>query len=140
MRTMLHIKNKGILEISPTKIFLDLDVRESDTAVPSVDVDEKLDEYYSDFSNFYQEDKNSIESMLSSFWQRYIKHQEAVRFDLQASEQLFDLCPPYTLADIKARFKALAQKMHPDRGGDAKAFIDLQNAYACLKAYLKGAN
>lgn len=36
-------------------------------------------------------------------------------------------------SDIKKAYKALAQAMHPDKGGDQQSFTDLQWAYAILK-------
>ena len=36
-------------------------------------------------------------------------------------------------SDIKKAYKALAQAMHPDKGGDQQTFTELQWAYAILK-------
>lgn len=36
---------------------------------------------------------------------------------------------PCTVADVKRAFRLLAKDAHPDRGGDAKEFIEIQSAY-----------
>ena len=42
--------------------------------------------------------------------------------------------PPYAgIAEIKQRFRALAQQYHPDHGGDAERFVELVNVYERLK-------
>ena len=42
--------------------------------------------------------------------------------------------PPYAgIAEIKQRFRALAQQYHPDHGGDAELFIELVSVYERLK-------
>jgi DnaJ domain len=42
--------------------------------------------------------------------------------------------PPYAgIAEIKQRFRALAQRYHPDHGGDTERFIELVTIYERLK-------
>ncbi len=46
--------------------------------------------------------------------------------------KLLDLLglPPYAgILDIKKRFRELAMRYHPDRGGDAEKFIELMDTY-----------
>ncbi len=46
--------------------------------------------------------------------------------------QLLDLLglPPYAgLQDVKKRFRELAMRFHPDRGGDAEKFMELMDTY-----------
>jgi hypothetical protein len=50
---------------------------------------------------------------------------------------LFDLRPPVRLADVKARYKALAKRLHPDANGGDKAAEErlklVNQAYTILK-------
>jgi DnaJ domain len=51
--------------------------------------------------------------------------------------QLLDLLglPPYAgLAEVKKRFRELAMRYHPDRGGDADKFIELMDTYTQITA------
>jgi molecular chaperone DnaJ len=42
------------------------------------------------------------------------------------------IAPDSTMADIKAAYRELAKKFHPDRGGDPRLFCDIQEAYDVL--------
>jgi hypothetical protein len=54
--------------------------------------------------------------------------------------QALDLCPPVSLTEVKARYKELAKRLHPDlNGGDAAAEERLKRinqAYAVLRKAL----
>lgn len=47
------------------------------------------------------------------------------------------LRPPVTLEDVKQSYHALAVRMHPDRGGDAAAFVRLQKAFEEATEYVR---
>ena len=47
------------------------------------------------------------------------------------------LLPPVTLEDVNQAFKAKAMAAHPDRGGDAKTFIAVKQAYEDAREYVK---
>lgn len=135
LRSLLLAAGEGTLEISPTKISLRKTQLKQDTTELSVDFDDtKLDEYYSDFTNIFKEDEASVDNMLAGFWKRYAEDQAYRRMDVNASMTLFQLNDDFTMQDLRKRFRVLAQKLHPDKGGDAEAFNELQDAYACLVA------
>ena len=46
---------------------------------------------------------------------------------------LLGLPPDADERDVKCRFRELAKKHHPDKGGDAASFIELMNAYERLQ-------
>jgi DnaJ-domain-containing protein 1 len=56
----------------------------------------------------------------------------------QAALQVFDLAPPFTLVRLKARYKELVKKHHPDANGGDKAAEErlkiINQAYSTLKA------
>jgi hypothetical protein len=60
------------------------------------------------------------------------------RSPLEKALALFDLTPPLTLAGLKARYKELVKRHHPDvHGGDKAAeerLKDINQAYSTLKA------
>ncbi len=47
------------------------------------------------------------------------------------------LLPPVTLEDVHQAYKAKAMAAHPDRGGDAKTFIAIKQAYEDACEYVK---
>ena len=53
---------------------------------------------------------------------------DATIYDPSLLEQL-GLLPTADEADVKKRFRELAMKHHPDKGGDAEKFINLMNVY-----------
>jgi len=52
--------------------------------------------------------------------------------DREVARELMGLGAGADLDQIKRRFRALAHDLHPDRGGDPRAFHDLQVAYRLL--------
>ena len=60
------------------------------------------------------------------------------RSPLEKALALFDLAPPLTLAGLKARYKELVKRHHPDtHGGDKEAeelLKEINQAYSMLKA------
>lgn len=51
-----------------------------------------------------------------------------------AALQMFELPADATLEQIKAQFRKLSKKYHPDTGGSAEQFTQLQSAYEALSA------
>ena len=50
--------------------------------------------------------------------------------------KLLGLTQAATLADLNRAFRARARTLHPDRGGDPRAFQELNNAHQRLKEAL----
>jgi hypothetical protein len=56
-----------------------------------------------------------------------------------SSSPAFDilgLTPPFTIDDVKAAYRAKAKESHPDAGGDANAFNQVETAYRTALASL----
>lgn len=49
--------------------------------------------------------------------------------------RLLGLGPPYAVADVKQAYRTRALRLHPDAGGDASQFRQLQEAYERALAY-----
>ncbi|MCP5326441.1 MAG: DnaJ domain-containing protein [Oceanospirillaceae bacterium] len=89
-----------------------------------------LREYYLDLSQLFGTTQTSVNNMLDdAFHKIYAAPEKA-----QALACL-NLCEPVTLSAIKQRYRQLAQRHHPDKGGDPARFMQLQHAMHTLKQY-----
>ncbi len=116
------------LNISATRIFL-RKCTGGDTSVhPSTDnSNAKLKEYYLEWSNLIEMSQQSVEQLLDEFWIKYYaidKRSDALK--------LLGLSAQASHKEIKTKFKNLAARHHPDKGGDADTFIQIRNAYEIL--------
>ncbi|MEC8444590.1 MAG: DNA-J related domain-containing protein [Pseudomonadota bacterium] len=97
----------------------------SDTAHPAEH--DPLAAYYLDLANL-DISTDDIEALLNQFWTTY----------LSGSTQPDDLAilnleAPVTMLEIRRQYRRLAAQHHPDKGGDAATFCELQGAYERLK-------
>lgn len=91
-----------------------------------------LRDYYLDFSQLENATEGSVNKLINQFWERYIASDES-------SEALdfFSLEHPVTAKEIKQRYRSLAMKHHPDRGGDPQAFQRVNWAFGVLQRVYK---
>ena len=90
--------------------------------------DEKLADYYLDWTNYYESGQQDIENLLNGFWDKYFaldKRNNALQFLGLASESDW--------GDVQISYRRLAKKYHPDMGGNASDFIKLREAYELLR-------
>lgn len=116
------------LDISPLKIHLVIASHQSSNSEITESDNAKLSEYYLDWSNFENTDKEDVEKLLESFWKLYIntdKRSEALTV-LKLEE---DACNK----TINQRYRELAAIHHPDKGGDSMTFIRIRQAFEILK-------
>ncbi len=121
-------EDKARLHISATRIYLKK-FTDGDTYVhPSTDnSNAKLKEYYLEWSNLIEMSQQSVEQLLDEFWIKYYaidKRSDALK--------LLGLSAQASHKEIKTKFKNLAARHHPDKGGDADTFIQIRNAYEIL--------
>jgi hypothetical protein len=95
----------------------------TETQLSQVD---ELAAYYLDWQNFNQTEED-IEALLNSFWERML----LVNFE-DSDLATLGLVHPVTVAEIKQRYRQLSQQHHPDKGGDADRFVEIQQAYQRL--------
>lgn len=105
---------------------------------PSIPVEQKLPDtdisytelrsYYSDLSNLYSANSDTVADTLASFWKRY----NALEDSTSALAELGLSCDA-GWHEIQQKYRELAQRHHPDRGGDSKKFVSIREAYLCLK-------
>lgn len=116
------------LNISATRIFLKKCTGGDTSVHPSTDnSNAKLKEYYLEWSNLIEMSQQSVEQLLDEFWIKYYaidKRSDALK--------LLGLSAQASHKEIKTKFKNLAARHHPDKGGDADTFIQIRNAYEIL--------
>jgi len=98
-------------------------------ASQSIDEHNPLNDFYLDEKNLHLS-PDEVAEMQKVFWQRYLaieQKAESIKV-LQLENQV-----PLTLKKIKQQFQKLAQKYHPDKGGDANYFQRVKRAYEELK-------
>lgn len=93
---------------------------------------DRLAAYYQNIENLFQTSESDVEAMLTHFFDRLLNpHQRA--------EALKTLGLPATcqsLATVRSRYRELAMRHHPDRGGCARDFQAIQSAWQYLKKVL----
>lgn len=87
-----------------------------------------LREYYLDIDQLTNTDANDVARLLGDFWMRYLalESRAAALAELGLSE-------PTDLNTIRRRYRELAMRLHPDRGGDPEAFRRLVSARRVLE-------
>ncbi|GGN36585.1 MULTISPECIES: DNA-J related domain-containing protein [Marinomonas] len=118
----LSINAMRIQLLSATQINLSQNTTLSDS------VDAKLAAYYLDWSEYEKTDADEVSRLLNSFYKGISLpgNRDSALKTLQ-----IDSTNP-TKATIKQQYRKLAQKHHPDRGGDQDIFIGLRQAYEYL--------
>lgn len=123
LRDELWSSAQAYLDIGPLNISL-LDYRVGESSLMKVDA---LREYYLDLEQLEQTSSEEVDNMLASFWSRMTCDD----FRKEALEEL-GLVDPVGEAAIKKRYRELAMKHHPDRGGDKEKLQSINLAMANL--------
>jgi len=86
-----------------------------------------LQAYYLDLDNLDGMDADQVESLLGDFWRRFAR--AGPRADALA---VLGLSDPASATDIKAAYRRLVMRHHPDRGGDKATLQRLNRAMESL--------
>jgi len=89
--------------------------------------DDPLHRYYLDLEQLKAVDRTAVEAMLERFW----KGLDGRRARQKALAEL-DLSDPVGLDEIRERYRRLAARHHPDRGGDPIRMQRLNAAWRVL--------
>ncbi|WP_444994815.1 DNA-J related domain-containing protein [Aliikangiella sp. IMCC44359] len=90
---------------------------------------DELRKFYTNKDNLQLSESEIIE-MQKAFWEKYLAiDQKAKALKVLGLESLESI----DAATVKKRFNELAQKHHPDKGGEQDYFIELRDAYNHLK-------
>jgi len=99
-----------------------------DRSIAPYTADAALRDYYLDATQLEAASEDSVNKLLSQFWERYIATDES-----SEALQLFSLEHPATQKEIKQRYRILAMEHHPDRGGKPEIFQKVNWAFGVLQ-------
>ncbi len=117
---------RQVLELSPLCIRLSATVAPG-LCQPAQDDSSALRDFYLDWSHYHHTEAADVAALLADFWRR------AGRSDERSAALRSLQLPEDADADaITRRYRQLAARHHPDRGGDSEAFIRARQAYECL--------
>lgn len=130
LQSSLWQEENLLLNISALRIHLQsaTQIQHSATTYLSDSVDAKLAAYYLDWEEYEKTDADAVAQLLKSFYKGI--SQPGNRDSALKTLQIKISNP--SKSDIKQQYKKLAQKHHPDRGGDQDVFIGLRQAYEYL--------
>ncbi|MCK4704833.1 MAG: DnaJ domain-containing protein [Gammaproteobacteria bacterium] len=123
----LWLEEQLLLEIAPLKIQLIFNITRSDNSQLSEVVNGKLSEYYLDWSQLENTDKEAVEALLESFWKLYLNAENRT-----AAFEILELEENASDEKINRRYRQLARQHHPDKGGEPALFIRIRQAYETL--------
>ncbi len=87
--------------------------------------------YYLNPKHYFETQESEITDMLTTFWKKYLAQDEK-----QASLKTLGLPNDANAHMLKQQYRRLAQKHHPDKGGCAKRFNEIQAAKELLERCL----
>lgn len=91
-----------------------------------------LRQYYLDLNNLLITTPDDVNTLLSSFWQRFLAQDHKVE-----ALRVLGLSVNADFPSIRRRYRQLAQQYHPDKGGNTARFQALQDAMATLEHCFK---
>ncbi len=95
------------------------------TALP--ETGDPLRDYYLDLDNLAATGREDVEALLAAFWERFVGQDE-----LAAALQTLGLDRGADYLAAKRRYRELAMRHHPDRGGDHETLQAINAAMAVL--------
>lgn len=130
LQSSLWQEESLMLNISATRIHIlsAAQITLSDSTSLNNSVDAKLAAYYLDWEEYEKTDADEVSRLLNSFYKGISLSGNR---DSALKTLHIDNSHP-TKATIKQQYRKLAQKHHPDRGGDQEIFIGLRQAYEYL--------
>ena len=125
-----ELREKGFwLQIDPLQIRLEkapsAEAKLNQSALGPV---AELKRFYLDKSNLADVTPESVADLLAGFWRRFQHLDE--KSDALA---VLGLKEGVEFGEIKQRYQQKVHEVHPDKGGDAAAFRQVQKAYQVLK-------
>lgn len=130
LQTRLWYEEQLRLEISPLSVRLYAESASAVTAAAGMpDADDPLRTYYLDWQQLDSTTAVDVQRLLEGFWHNC--------FDPGARRQALQVLALEEGASqqqIRARYRQLAARLHPDKGGDSEAFIEVRRAYELLRS------
>lgn len=117
-----------ILDLGLTKISRTL-YQAGCTAITAHD---PVKDYYLDIEQYLKTSEDEVDDLLKDFWKQYLAHGSK-----HADLDTLELPDNASYSEIKKQYRLLAQKHHPDKGGDAKRFHQICKAKENLDRLFK---
>jgi hypothetical protein len=87
--------------------------------------------YYLDWSHFSTTSSDDVDELLNRFWKKvWVPQQEE---DIQQALIIMELDAPVPLPQLKQQYRRLAQRFHPDKGGNSEHFKKICQAFHQLR-------
>jgi hypothetical protein len=142
LRNRWQKKHHAQLDISVfniQKIRLDIDKTPTPPAKPLAEDKNSLfnadpmAHYYLDWSHFSTTSSEDVDELLNRFWKKvWVPQQED---DIQQALIIMELETPVPLPQLKQQYRRLAQRFHPDKGGNSEHFKKICQAFHQLRQY-----
>lgn len=149
LKGLWHQQGRGLLEISALsirlKVNLEFSIAAYETSPPlqkgnqhqtnnqKMINSDPLASYYLDWSHFTSTKSHDVEALLTSFWQKVFI--PAGTDSIQQALILMELESPIPTQQLKVQYRRLAQRHHPDKGGDSERFKKICQAFHQLKQH-----
>ncbi|AWB67919.1 hypothetical protein C2869_16470 [Saccharobesus litoralis] len=91
-----------------------------------------LRSYYLDWQNFCQTNRQDVEAMLTTFWQKFSAYLIEPT-ELHAAYQTLNCSNGCDVVVAREQYKRLSLKYHPDKGGDNQKFQQINWAWGLIK-------
>lgn len=125
LRDHLHSQQLGEIDIHVLKIQL----KQWEAADQgSLAMTDPMRVYYLDLEQMENTGLEDIEDLLGQFWMHYFVDQKR-----EQALAVLDLEMAAGRDEVEQRYRSLAMKLHPDRGGNEKQFQELQQAMSILR-------
>ena len=92
-----------------------------------------LRDYYLDWKNFSDTTAEEVQAMLDGVWESHLSPTQQSQ-----AYRVLDLSVGAQWSEVKRSYRKLAATHHPDKGGEAQRFMEIRQAYECLKQSLNG--
>lgn len=90
--------------------------------------------YYLDLDNFTDTDEPEVLRLLEGFWRRFASDEQRDK-----ALAVMELAHPTSYLEIRQQYRRLAMQCHPDRGGEAERFQELEWAMGILRVLYRSA-
>jgi hypothetical protein len=90
--------------------------------------DSGLRAYYLNPAHLHETSAQDVDALITAFWLRFVSTDER-----HAALTILELQDPVDDATVERQYRRLAQRLHPDRGGDTAAFQQLSSAMRVLR-------
>ncbi|SEH08085.1 DNA-J related domain-containing protein [Candidatus Venteria ishoeyi] len=128
LRDQLWEQQAGHLEISPLNICLQI----YQPGHKGLMQHDPLHDYYLDINHLENTTEADVQTQLQTFWVKFYAGEQ--RF---AALAVLGLKEPIDYAAIRYRYRQLAAKHHPDRGGDTQCLQKINQAMDTLEKYYR---